>query len=143
MKIVRNKSGQRVEDIPRDPAAADAIPDLAYRKLIAKFEEGFTRQDLQTIGECLLPSFEWRMPNGEVAYGRENALAAMERRFGMPNAPRFSRSVWRFRGRTVIQTYRVEYLGPDGRWRKSRGMDLYKIRDGLIARKDAYWKMIP
>ena len=143
MKIVKNKSRQRVEEIPRDAAAAETDSDLAHRKLIAKFEEGFIRQDLQTIGECLLPSFVWRMPNGEVAYGRENALAAMERRFGMPNGPRFSRSVWRFRGRTVIQTYRVEYLGPDGRWRKSRRMDLYKIRDGLIARKDAYWKMIP
>lgn len=143
MKIVKNKSGQRVEEIPRDSVAAEVAPGLAYRKLVAKFEEGFMRQDLQMIGECLLPSFEWRMPNGEVAYGRDNALAAMERRFGMPNAPRFRRSVWRFRGRTVIQTYRVDYLGPDGRLRKSRGMDLYKIRDGLIARKDAYWKLIP
>ena len=110
---------------------------------MAKFEEGFTRQDLEMIGECLLPSFEWRMPNGEVAQGRDNALAAMERRFGMPDAPRFGRSVWRFQGRTVIQTYRVDHPGPDGRWRQSRGMDLYEIRDGLIACKDAYWKMIP
>ena len=143
MKIVKNKSCQRVEEIPRDPMPEETEPELAYRKLIAKFEEGFTRQDLKTISECLLPSFEWRMPNGEVAYGRENTLAAMETRFAMPNGPKFSRSVWRFRGRTVIQTYRVEYLGPDGRWRKSRGMDLYKIRDGLIARKDAFWKTIP
>ncbi|MCY4551107.1 MAG: nuclear transport factor 2 family protein [Defluviicoccus sp.] len=143
MKIVKNKSGQRVEEILRDPMPAETDPELACRKLIAKFEEGFTRQDLKTIADCLLPSFEWRMPNGEVAYGRENALAAMEMRFAMPNGPKFSRSVWRFRGRTVIQTYRVEYPGPDGRWRKSRGLDLYKIRNGLIARKDAYWKMIP
>ena len=110
---------------------------------MAKFEEGFMTQDLQVIGECLAPSFEWRMPNGEVAEGRDKALAAMEERFAMPNAPRFTRSVWRFQGRTVIQTYRVDYLGPDGRWRESRGMDLYEIRDGLIACKDAYWKMIP
>ena len=110
---------------------------------MAKFEEGFMRQDLATIGECLLPSFEWRMPNGEVASGKDNALAAMEQRFGMPNAPRFSRSVWRFWGTTVIQTYHVDYPGPGGRWRKSRGMDLYEIRDGLIACKDAYWKMVP
>ena len=143
MKMARNKSGQRVEEVSRDPVAAEVAPDIACRKLMAKFEEGFMRQDLATIGECLLPSFEWRMPNGEVAYGRDNALAAMEKRFGIPNGPRFSRSVWRFRGRTVIQTYRVDYPGPDGRWRKSRGMDLYKIRDGLIARKDAYWKWIP
>ena len=116
MKTVKNSPDQRVEEIPGDPVAADVRPELARRKLMAKFEEGFTKQDLQMIGECLLPSFEWSMPNGEVAYGRENALAAMEERFAMPNAPRFSRSVWRFRGRTVIQTYRVDYPGPDGRW---------------------------
>ena len=143
MKTVKNRSRQRVEEIPRDPAVPDSVPELAYRKLVAKFEEGFMKQDLQTIAECLLPSFEWRLPNGEIAYGKENALAAMEKRFAMPNGPKFSRSVWRLKGRTVIQTYRVEYQGPDGQWRKSRGMDLYKIRDGLIARKDAYWKMIP
>ena len=93
MKTVRNKSGQRVEKIPRDPAAKEVVPDLAHRKLMAKFEEGFMTQDLQMSRECLAPSFEWRMPNGEVAEGRDNALAAMEERFGMPNAPRFSRSV--------------------------------------------------
>lgn len=143
MKTVKTKSGQRVEKIPRDPIAAEVVPELAHRKLMAKFEEGFMSEDLQMIGECLAPSFAWRMPNGEVAEGRDNALAAMEERFGMPNAPRFSRSVWQFRGNSVIQTYRVDYLGPDGRWRESRGMDLYEIRDGLIACKDAYWKMVP
>ena len=143
MKTVKNMSGQRVEEIPRDHVVEEVAPELAYRKLMAKFEEGFITQNLQMIGECLLPSFEWRMPNGEVAHGREIALAAMEERFAMPNAPRFSRSVWRFQGRTVIQTYHVDYPGPDGRWRESRGMDLYEIRDGLIACKDAYWKMIP
>ena len=70
-------------------------------------------------------------------------LAEMERRFAMPNGPRFSASVWRFKGTTVIQTYEVEFMGADGRWRASLGMDLYEIGGGLITRKDAYWKMIP
>ena len=143
MKIVRNRSGQQVEEIRRDPAPLETVPELAHRKLMARFEEAFLTQDMAMMAECLLPSFEWRLPNGEVVYGREEVIATMERRFAMPNGPKFSRSVWRFRGRTVIQTYRVSYLGADGKWRKSRGMDLYKIRDGLLARKDAYWKMIP
>ena len=143
MKIVRNRSGQQVEDIRQDPTPLETVPELAHRKLMARFEEAFLTQDMAMMAECLLPSFEWRLPNGEVVYGREEVIATMERRFAMPNGPKFSRSVWRFRGRTVIQTYRVSYLGADGKWRKSRGMDLYKIRDGLLARKDAYWKMIP
>ena len=144
MKIVRNRSGQRVEDIPRDPVATEVDSDLANRKLIAKFEEGFDEAGPEN-DRGMSPAFlrvadaqrRGRLRPGKRARRHGEAFRDAER------TPKFSRSVWRFRGRAVIQTYRVEYLGPDGRWRKSRGMDLYKIRDGLIARKDAYWKMIP
>ena len=67
----------------------------------------------------------------------------MERRFATPNGPRFSDVVWRFKGTTVIQTYTVEYMGPDRKWRRGQGMDLYEIADGLIFIKDAFWKIVP
>lgn len=143
-RIVENRSGQTRARI-RKAAHAIAAPDdeMAHKALFTRFEAAFLAKDIAALRECLSPSFEWRLPNGEVVYGKEEALAEMERRFAMPGGPKFSRSVWRFRGRTVIQTYRVTYTGADGKPRKSRGMDLYKIRKGLIARKDAFWKMIP
>lgn len=143
LKIIENPAALRAIRIRSRSLRVPAADEIGYKKLFTRFEEAFLGQDVASIKVCLSPSFEWRLPNGDVIYGRNQALDEMERRFAMVNGPKFSRSVWRFKGKTVIQTYRVKYLGPDGRWRKSRGLDLYKIRNGLITRKDAYWKMIP
>lgn len=142
-RIRDNRAYQKAQKIRRRTLVVPASDEIGYKKLFTRFEEAFETRDLVAIRACLSPAFQWHMPNGRNVYGREEALAEMERRFAMPDGPRFSASVWRFKGTTVIQTYEVEYLGHDGRWRQSRGMDLYEIGDGLIVRKDAYWKMIP
>lgn len=142
-KIVQNRAYQRPQKIKRSALTVPVDDEIGYKKLFTKFEEAFLAQDIAAIGECLSPAFQWHQPNGNGVYGKKEALEEMERRFATPNGPKFSGTVWRFKGTTVIQTYDVEYLGPDGRWRQSRGMDLYEIGDGLITLKDAYWKMIP
>lgn len=102
-RIVGNRSGQTSARI-RKVAPPVAAPDdeMSYKALFTRFEAAFLAKDIAALRECLSPSFEWRLPNGEVVYGKEEALAEMERRFAMPGGPKFSRSVWRFRGRTVI-----------------------------------------
>ena len=142
-RIRDNRAHQKAQKIRRRALTVPASDEIGYKKLFTRFEEAFETRDLAAIRTCLSSAFQWHMPNGRNVYGRDEALAEMERRFAMPDGPRFSASVWRFKGTTVIQTYEVEYLGHDGRWRQSRGMDLYEIGDGLIVRKDAYWKMIP
>ncbi|PHP65436.1 hypothetical protein CSC94_18935 [Zhengella mangrovi] len=142
-RVVDNRAYQRVQKIRPVALVVPADDEIGYKKLITRFEEAFITRDMKAIGDCLSPSFQWHLPNGQVAYGKKEALEEMERRFAMPNAPRFSGSVWRFKDTTVIQTYDVEYLGADGKWRQSKGMDLYEIGGGLITVKDAYWKMIP
>lgn len=142
-KIVENRAYQRKQKIACAPLTVPADDEMGHKKLFTKFEEAFTTRDMAVLRECLSPAFTWKLPNGQVVYGRDAALDEMERRFAMPNGPMFSASVWRFRGSTVLQTYDVEYLGPDGAWRQSQGFDLYEIGDGLITLKDAYWKMIP
>ncbi len=142
-RIRENRAYQRVQKIKPVKLVVPASDEMGYKKLFTKFEEAFLAADIKMIGECLSPAFEWNLPNGQNIYGKAEALAEMESRFAMPNGPKFSKALWKFKGRTVIQSYKVEFLGPDGKWRKSKGMDLYKIRDGLIARKDAYWKMVP
>ncbi len=143
LRIRLNVSGQKKEKIKRKSIKVTPADEIGYKKLFTKFEEAFTLQDLKTIGECLSPAVQWHLPNGKVIYGRKEVLQEMEYRFAMPNGPKFSGSVWKFLGAIVHQTYEVEYLGPDGKWRKSSGFDVYEIGDGLIVRKDAYWKMIP
>ena len=143
LRIRQNVSGQKKEKIKRKSIKVMPADEIGYKKLFTKFEEAFTLQDLKMIGECLSPAVQWHLPNGKVIYGRKEVLREMEHRFAMPNGPRFSASVWKFLGMIVHQTYEVEYAGPDGKWRKSKGFDVYEIGDGLIVRKDAYWKMIP
>lgn len=142
-RIVENRAYQRKQRIFGAPPTVPAGDEIAFKKLFTRFEEAFVTRDMAALADCLSPAFTWKLPNGQVVYGRKAALDEMERRFAMPNGPRFSGSVWRFRGETVLQSYDVEYLGPDGRWRQSRGFDLYEIGGGLITLKDAYWKMIP
>lgn len=142
-RVVRNPAHQRVQKIARRPMPAAAGTETDLKQLFTRFEAAFLAADVAAIGACLSPAFTWKLPNGELRYGREAALAEMEHRFALPNPARFSRSVVRFEGTTILQTYEVEYLGPDGRWRQSRGFDYYETGDGLITLKDAYWKMIP
>ena len=142
-KIVQNRAYQRVQKIKRKPLTVPVDDEIGYKKLFTRFEEAFISQDIDAIGTCLSPAFQWHQPNGDVIYGKKEALDEMERRFATPNGPKFSGTVWRFKGTTVIQTYNVEYIGPDGKARQSRGLDVYEIGGGLITLKDAYWKMIP
>lgn len=142
-KIVQNRAYQRVQKIKRTKLTVPVDDEIGYKKLFTRFEEAFIAQDIAAIGECLSPAFQWHQPNGDVVYGKKEALDEMERRFATPNGPKFSGTVWRFKGTTVIQTYNVEYIGPDGKTRQSRGLDVYEIGAGLITLKDAYWKMIP
>lgn len=142
-RIVENLGSRRSEKIARKTLTVSAGDEMAHKKLFTRFEEAFLTADIAALRACLSPAFQWHLPNGEVVYGREEALAEMGRRFAMPNRPKFSGTVWLFKDSTVIQTYDVEFLGPDGLWRQSRGMDFYDIGGGLITRKDAYWKMVP
>ena len=45
-------------------------------------------------------------------------------------------------GQTVVQNYKVSVPLAGGQSVTLDGTDVYQIRDGLIARKDAYWKQI-
>lgn len=142
-KIVSNSNASNDASIPHIEIRAKTPDEVLYKQLFTRFEAAFLAADIDAIASCLSPAFQWHLPNGMVVYGKAEALDEMQRRFAMPNGPKFSNSVWRFNDTTVIQTYNVSYCGPDGKWRDSLGMDLYEIGDGLIARKDAYWKMIP
>lgn len=141
-KIVQNRAYQQKQKIKRSRLTAHTTNEIEYKKLFTRFEEAFSTHDIEEISRCLSPAFQWRQPNGDVIYGKKEALSEMERRFATPNGPTFSEVVWRFKGTTVIQTYTVEYMGPDRKWRRGRGMDLYEIADGLIIVKDAFWKIV-
>jgi ketosteroid isomerase-like protein len=110
------------------------------KALMKRFETAFMSKDVDAVMECLAPRFEWHLPDGTQVRGLKAVRAALEARLNAPGGPRFSHSKFAYYGDTVIQTYRVSFKGADGKPRQTRGLDVYKTVNGLIARKDAYWK---
>jgi len=113
-----------------------------HEALFTAFVNAFLNKDLAQVAQCLAPHFTWRLPSGETYTGKDNALAFMAKRFADPNGPEFSESRLAFYGDTVIQIYRVQAMSANGQRQSLAGLDIYKIEEGLIAFKDAYWKQL-
>ena len=112
------------------------------RSLMQRFAAAFTAGDVEKVVSCLAPQFEWHLPDGRVYKGRKAVRSALEQRLNAESAPEFTNIVFRYHGDTVIQTYDVAVKGKGNALRYTRGLDVYRISKGLIARKDAYWKSL-
>ena len=113
----------------------------ATGKLFKAFVKGFAKHDTTLVAPTLADDFVWSQPTGEEVVGKEAALQAMTERWSAPGGgPVFGNSGFEVIGDTVIQTYEVTADMPDGGRSTRRGMDIYKVRDGLLIRKDAFWK---
>lgn len=117
-----------------DPASVAA--------LMRRFEQGYEMVSAEAIVTCFAPDVVWTLPDSRVLRGREACLAFLKERFASPIGPKFSDSHMNVLGQTVVQNYKVGVPLPGGQSVTLDGTDVYQIRDGLIAVKDAYWKQI-
>jgi hypothetical protein len=107
-----------------------------------RFEAGYETVNAEAIVACFAPDVLWILPDSRVLNGREACLAFLKERFASPAGPKFSDSHMHVLGQTVVQNYKVTVPLPGGQVGTYDGTDVYQIRDGLIARKDAYWKQV-
>ena len=115
----------------------------ATETLFRAFAKGFAKKDTALVAPTLADDFVWSQPTGEDFVGKQAALQAMAERWSAPGGgPVFRNSDFEVVGDTVIQTYEVTADAPDGGKRTLRGMDIYKVRAGLLTRKDAFWKQL-
>lgn len=115
----------------------------ATEKLFEAFVKGFAKHDTALVAPTLADDFVWSQPTGEDFVGKEAALQAMAERWSAPGGgPVFGNGSFEVIGDTVIQSYEVTADAPDGGKKTLRGMDIYKVRDGLLTRKDAFWKQL-
>lgn len=115
----------------------------ASEKLFKAFVKGFSKQDVALVAPTLADDFVWSQPTGEDFVGKKAALQAMTDRWSAPGkGPVFGNGGFEVIGDTIVQTYEVTTSAPDGSQKTVRGMDIYKVRDGLLTRKDAYWKQL-
>ncbi|WP_396437250.1 nuclear transport factor 2 family protein [Limnohabitans sp.] len=117
-----------------DPASVAA--------LMRRFEQGYEMVNAEAIVACFAPDVVWTLPDSRVLRGREACQAFLKERFASPTGPKFSDSHLNVLGQTVVQNYKVSVPLPGGKALTLDGTDVYQIRDGLIAVKDAYWKQI-
>ena len=110
--------------------------------LMRRFEQGYEMVSAEAIVACFAPDVVWTLPDSRVLRGREACLAFLKERFASPTGPKFSDSHMNVLGQTVVQNYKVGVPLPGGQSVTLDGTDVYQIRDGLIAVKDAYWKQI-
>lgn len=120
--------------------ATDAGGAIAV--LMQRFEAGYATANAEAIVACFAPDVVWTLPDSRVLNGRAACLAFLKERFASPAGPKFSDSHMNVLGQTVVQNYKVSVPLPGGQSVTLDGTDVYQIRDGLIARKDAYWKQI-
>jgi ketosteroid isomerase-like protein len=110
--------------------------------LMQRFEAGYVAVNAEAIVACFAPDVVWTLPDSRVLHGRAACLAFLKERFASPVGPKFSDSHLNVLGQTVVQNYKVSVPLPGGKALTLDGTDVYQIRDGLIAVKDAYWKQI-
>ena len=116
--------------------------DTSVAALMQRFEAGYAAVNAEAIVACFAPDVVWTLPDSRVLHGRAACLAFFKERFASPAGPKFSDSHMNVLGQTVVQNYKVSVAMPGGQSVTLDGTDVYQIRDGLIARKDAYWKQI-
>lgn len=118
------------------------LADASVAALMRRFEAGYAAVNAEAIVACFVPDVVWTLPDSRVLHGRAACLAFLKERFASPTGPKFSDSHMNVLDQTVVQHYKVAVPLPGGQSVTLDGTDVYQIRDGLIARKDAYWKQI-
>lgn len=115
----------------------------AVEQLFKAFVKGFSKRDVALVAPTLADDFVWSQPTGEDFNGKEAALQAMADRWSAAGGgPVFGNGGFEVIGDTIVQTYEVTADAPGGGKKTVRGMDIYKVRGGLLTRKDAYWKQL-
>ena len=114
----------------------------AIAALMQRFEAGYAAVNAEAIVACFAPDVVWTLPDSRVLRGHAACLSFLKERFASSAGPKFSDSHFNVLGQTVVQNYKVNVTMPGGQSVTLDGTDVYQIRDGLIARKDAYWKQI-
>lgn len=111
------------------------------------FLAAFNRHDLDAImgffgDTCSFDFPRGPHPWGNRAVGKEQVRALLATRFaGLPDVAYRDAEHWVSSGRGVSR-WRLTGTRPTGEKVEVHGCDLLDFRDGKIARKDSYWKIV-
>jgi ketosteroid isomerase-like protein len=129
-----------------DPDAADVASTVTDRTLEALLK-AFNRHDLDQVMSFFADRPILEMPRGPYpwgarAEGREAVRALLATRFeGIPDV-NYSEDRHFVCGDRGVSQWLLTGTTRDGQEIRVRGCDLFEFREGKIARKDSYWKIV-
>ncbi|MBL8674837.1 MAG: nuclear transport factor 2 family protein [Rhodospirillales bacterium] len=119
-------------------------PVLAALRSLA---DAFNAHDLDRIMDHFADDAVLEMPRGPDPWGarftgKAAVRAGLAARFaGLPDV-HYGGAVHMAAGETGTSRWTVTGTTPDGRRIRANGCDFYTFRDGLVVKKDSYWKMV-
>lgn len=126
------------------------MTESEVKTLMATFGAAFRAGDADAAVACLADNFTWHLPtgiedpHGQVIQGKEATRHYLRQRFAEQanggHGVSFSESRMEILGDVVLLKYRVRGTAPDGRAIDAAGLDVFRVDNGRLASKDAYWK---
>ena len=117
------------------------------RSLLEALCAAFNAHDLDAVmayfaDDCVLEMPRGPEPWGARSEGKTAVREALAGRFqGLPDVHYGDASHF-VDGDTGISKWTLTGTTPEGRRLEVRGCDFYTFRDGLVVRKDSYWKIV-
>jgi len=125
-----------------------SVPDAgAILKALRSLADAFNAHDLDRIMSRFADDAVLEMPRGRDPWGTRFAGKRAVReglagRFkGMPDV-HYGEDTHLVAGDTGISRWTVTGTMPAGQKIRANGCDFYTFRDGLVVRKDSYWKIV-
>lgn len=120
-----------------------AVSDVTLKAIL----DAFNAHDLGAIMEYFADDCSFDMPRGPESWGaryvgKAEVRAALATRFsGLPDVHYGDDRHW-VCGNFGVSEWLLTGTTPDGRRVRVRGCDHWEFREGLVVRKDSYWKIV-
>lgn len=118
-------------------------------ELLDEIQDAFNRQDVDGILEHFAPDCEWLMargpdaPEGRRLTGKQAIAEVLRARFKVITDMRWDEMRhWIVDDTKALSEWVVRGTLPDGGKIDLVGCDLWEFRDGMVTKKDTYWKTI-
>jgi ketosteroid isomerase-like protein len=123
------------------------MTDESAQDLMRRFAKAFFSRSEAAIAEVTTEDFEWHFaigtdsPDGRVHRGSSQVVAGIERNASEFEFLRFEDVRYQVLSSTqILMTCRVDGKRREGEAFSVRGLELFTVRDGKVAKKDVFWK---
>lgn len=125
------------------------MKDEEMLSLIARFRRAYARADKAGLSSVISDDFEWHMhygdpksdsPTGRVLVGIDAMMEQIQWRRANWRDVTYENMVERVAGDSILQMFTTSGIDENGDQYHVNVVDVYPVRDGLITRKDTYWK---